>query len=119
MNQQVATKITNDYLKYRGKCKELSEQAVADNPTLTLVRGHYVCPFWGKQAHWWTVRFDGSIYDPSKDQFPSKGIGEYVPFNGIVECAQCGVEMKEDEVNRVEGNYGFCSTKCAMRFVGL
>ncbi len=33
---------TSDYLKYRGKCKEMSEQLCATDPTLTLVRGYYV-----------------------------------------------------------------------------
>ena len=36
----------SDYLKYRGKCKEMSEALVANNPALRLVRGHYWCPIW-------------------------------------------------------------------------
>ena len=34
----------NDYLKYRGKCKEFCEELVRENPDLTMVRGHYWCP---------------------------------------------------------------------------
>ena len=71
-----------DYQKYRGKCKEFSQEAVLRDPTLRLVRGFYHCPFWGEQPHWWTVRLDGSIYDPTKDQFPSKGLGNYEEFTG-------------------------------------
>jgi len=104
----------NDYLKYRGKCKEMSEAAVAADPTLTLVRGHYHCPLWGEQPHWWTVRQDGTIYDPTKNQFPSKGIGEYVPFNGTVSCEQCGKEVHEDDAV-LYGNYAFCSGECVCR----
>ena len=108
----------SDYLKYRGKCKELCEQAIAADPTLTLVRGHYYCPAWGEQAHWWCVRHDGTIFDPTKDQFPSKGIGEYVPFDGKAHCAQCGKEGAEEDFH-YEGRYAFCGDACHMRFVGL
>jgi hypothetical protein len=73
----------SDYIKYRGKCKELAEQAVIDDPALRLVRGWYVDPLWGKEQHWWTVRPDGTIYDPTKLQFPSKGTGEYIEFEGV------------------------------------
>lgn len=108
----------NDYLKYRGKCKELSEEAIKQDSTLTLVRGHYICQFWGEQDHWWTVRKDGSIYDPSKNQFPSKGIGEYIPFNGICYCAECGKEINEQDAD-IEGRYAFCSYTCHGKFVGV
>jgi hypothetical protein len=110
----------SDYLKFRGKCKELSEAAVIVDPTLTLVRGHYFCPIWNsEEQHWWTVRQDGSIYDPSAAQFPSKGCGIYTPFDGTVECSECGKSMMEDDVNRFESRYAFCSSRCYGRFVGL
>ena len=105
------------YQQFRGKCKELSEAAVATDPTLTLVRGHYFCPIWNSnQAHWWTTRPDGSIYDPTKNQFPSKGAGIYKPFDGTVECDQCGKGMTENEAaeNSVS-NYAFCSYDCYVR----
>lgn len=109
----------NDYLKFRGKCREAAEAAVLEDPTLRLVRGHYHCPLWGtEEAHWWCVRPDGSIFDPTARQFPSKGLGEYVEFNGVVECAQCGKEIPEAEA-RFDSRYAFCSSACNMRFVGL
>src|ERR1700741_407442 len=73
----------NDYLKYRGKCKELSENAVKADSSLILCRGHYYDFLWGEQAHWWCKKKDGTIVDLTKDQFPSKGSGKYVEFNGI------------------------------------
>lgn len=108
----------NDYLFYRGRCKELSEAAVLADPTLTLVRGHYHCFAWGVQPHWWTVRPDGTIYDPSALQFPSKGWGEYVPFDGTVTCEECGKVVKEADAV-FESNYALCSHRCLMRLVGL
>jgi hypothetical protein len=102
---------TEDYIQYRGKCKEMSEDAIANDPTLTLVRGHYWCPFWGTQPHWWTVRQDGTIYDPTARQFPSKGEGDYIPFDGKVTCSECGKEVEEDEAY-YHGNYALCSYEC-------
>lgn len=107
------------YLKFRGRCKELSERACAEDADLTLVRGHYFCPIWNSnEQHWWCVKGDGTIFDPSKDQFPSSGLGIYTPFDGVVACAECGKEVLEKEA-RFDGNYPFCSSECNMRFVGL
>jgi len=101
------------YEKYRGKCKEYCDAAVAADSTLTLVRGHYWWPVWDRnEEHWWTTRPDGTIYDPTVEQFPSLGCGEYTPFNGIVECAQCGKEGKEEEDYHPMGNYICCSSEC-------
>lgn len=65
----------SDYIQFRGKCKEMSQELVKADPSLTLVRGHYHCPIWGKQAHWWVNDEDGNIIDPTARQFPSKGNG--------------------------------------------
>jgi hypothetical protein len=108
-----------NYRIFRGRCQELSEQACAADPSLTLVRGHYFCPLWGtEEPHWWCVRPDGTIHDPSKQQFPSNGLGIYTPFDGWVACAECGKEIKEEEAD-IEGNYAFCSYGCHGRFVGV
>jgi hypothetical protein len=107
-----------DYQKYRGKCKEMSEALIADNPNLTLVRGYYMCPFWGEQPHWWVKDKDGTIIDPTKDQFPSKGRAEYVEFDGNIACSECGKSIKEEDAD-IDGNYAFCSYDCHARFVGL
>lgn len=107
------------YRLYRGTCQELCANAICVDPTLTLVRGHYFCPVWcTNEPHWWCVRADGSIYDPSRLQFPSKGHGTYEPFTGMVECAQCGKEIKEEDAD-FESNYAFCSYQCLGRFIGV
>ena len=111
--------MTTDYMKYRGKCKELSEELCKKDNTLVLVRGHYFCPIWNTEnQHWWCEKPDGTIVDPTRKQFPSHGHGIYTPFNGYVQCSNCGHEMKEEE-GRYESNYVFCSILCHMRFVGL
>lgn len=111
--------MTTDYLKYRGKCKEMSEAAVLADPTLTLVRGHYYCPIWNSdEPHWWCVKPDGTIVDPTARQFPSKGLGIYTPFDGLVTCAECGKEVPEDKA-LFESSYAFCSGRCFGAFVGV
>ena len=117
-DQDYADLPENAYLKYRGKCKEMSEALVAADPSLTLCRGHYHCPMWGEQAHWWCKKQDGTIIDPTKDQFPSRGAGEYVEFDGTVECSNCGKKMREDEAE-YESRYAFCSYECHGKFVGV
>lgn len=116
--RQATEQEQSNYMTYRGKCKQLCEQAVADDPTLTLVRGHYYDYEWGEQPHWWTVRPDGSIYDPTALQFPSKGAGVYVPFSGMLNCSECGKEMREEDA-QLASNYAFCSDLCYGRFVGV
>lgn len=109
---------SENYAKFRGKCREYAEAACKKDPSLTLVRGHYLCPFWGKQPHWWCKKPDGTIVDPTVKQFPVPSVGEYVEFNGVIQCSECGKEMKEEEAD-IDGNYAFCSTKCHLLFVGL
>lgn len=108
----------SDYIKYRGKCREMSEDLASKDPTLTLVRGHYFCPFWGEQPHWWVKDQNGKIIDPTAMQFPSKGKGAYVEFDGTISCSECGKDMKEEDAD-ISGKYAFCSMPCHMRFVGL
>ena len=111
--------VNTGYQKFRGKCKEYAEAACATDPSLRLVRGHYFCPIWNvNEPHWWTQRPDGTIYDPTKDQFPSAGLGTYTEFTGVVACAECGKEVKEEEAD-FDGNYAFCSYFCHGRFVGV
>lgn len=111
--------IRNDYLEFRGKCKSLSEQAILDDPSLTLIRGYYFCPIWAsEEPHWWTVRKDGSIYDPSARQFPSNGHGFYTEFDGNIECSNCGKIVKEEDAS-FDSNYAFCSNRCHGQFIGI
>jgi hypothetical protein len=107
------------YRLYRGRCKELSEAACAADPTLKLVRGHYYCPIWNsEEPHWWTLRQDGTIHDPTREQFPSHGCGEYTPFDGMVSCEECGKNIAEEDAI-IESNYAFCSGRCYGKCVGV
>lgn len=117
---QTPEQAAEGYRLFRGKCKEYCEALLLQNPSLTLVRGHYFCPIWGSnEAHWWLVDKDGSITDPTVRQFPSNGHGIYEPFNGKVKCSNCNKEMTEEEIRDSHSNYVFCSGSCHARFVGL
>lgn len=100
----------------RGRCRELSEAACADDPTLRLVRGWYDDPFWGEREHWWTTRPDGTIHDPTASQFPVGGIAEwYRPFVGTYPCQECGTEVAEADLYLGVT----CSGRCYGRMVGV
>lgn len=103
-------------VRLRGKCREFAEAACADDSTLTLVRGWYCDPTWGRQEHWWTVRADGTIHDPTSAQFPMGGVAAwYEPFTGLYPCEQCGREVPEADLYQ-----GItCSGRCYGRMVGL
>ncbi len=108
-----------DYMKYRGKCKESCEDLVKKDSSLTLVRGHYICPINGKEQHWWCKDSDGNIIDPTVKQFITKGVGaEYVEFDGMIACDECGKRIREEEAD-IDGRYAFCSYQCHGKFVGL
>ena len=111
--------IDSDYIQYRGKCLEMSQAAVAADPTLTLVRGYYMCPLWNTvEPHWWTKRPDGTIYDPTAKQFPSKGAGFYEEFIGIISCEHCGKGVAEQDAYFYE-HHAYCSETCFGHDVGF
>lgn len=70
--------MNDDYIKYRGKCKEYCDRLMLERPELTLVRGYYHCPYEGKLDHWWCKDDQGTIIDSTARQFTSKGIGGIV-----------------------------------------
>jgi len=96
----------------------MSEALVKEDPTLRLVRGHYFCPHFGEQAHWWCEKSDGTVVDPTAAQFPSNGSGMYIEFDGNVTCETCGKEMREEEAIMMS-RYPVCSDRCAMTLVGI
>ena len=92
-----------------GQCVEVTAAMAGAFPELRRVRGHYVCPWWGTRAHWWLVTDAGDIVDPTAAQFPSKGMGEYVPWREGDEeptgkCLNCAGECYRHAT--------FCSVAC-------
>ena len=108
----------SDYPKFRGKCKEYSEALIAKDPTLTLVRGFYICPIWGEQQHFWVKDQKGNIIDPTKNQFPSRGCGDYIEWDNKYYCDECGKETTP-ETGFVYGCFIYCDYACACHAVGI
>lgn len=111
--------MATDYLTYRGRCKELADEAFMLDPTLEVVAGWYICPLWGKQAHWWCKKPDGTIVDPSVKQFPTAGFGaEYIEYDGVIECEFCQKSLPETEAYR-HAQHIYCSYECFGHDVGF
>ena len=113
MKPEYVAWIAEHITETHGTCKEVTEQMAAAFPELTRVRGHYYCWAWGERAHWW-LTYAGDIIDPTSQQFPSKGHGEYVPWpedapepTGM--CPNCG--------DPCYGGDTCCSERCAQSYV--
>ena len=93
----------------RGTCYTSCRQLMEMHPELVLVRGHYLDPDWGSQEHWWCQTPEGEIVDPTKEQFPSMGMGVYKPWDESQDeptglCPDCGGYCYEGS--------DFCSEEC-------
>lgn len=121
---RTAEQIAEGYRLYRGRCKELCEERLKTDPSLRLVRGHVFVHLWPsdpRQAHWWLEKQDGTIVDPSWQQFPfqeAPSKEHYDEFDGTVQCSNCGKEGQENDFS-FESNYAFCSHHCHGQFVGI
>jgi len=71
---------TNVPTNCAGLCGVYADKMAGAFPELTSVWGTYVCPVWGEQAHWFCLTPTKEIIDPTASQFPSKGAGQYKPF---------------------------------------
>tara|TARA_R110000803_G_scaffold32357_2_gene71378 strand:- start:5188 stop:5559 length:372 start_codon:yes stop_codon:yes gene_type:complete len=105
-SQWISSNVTETY----GQCGNVTAAMQAEFPELTRVRGHYYCLAWGQRQHWWLVDIQGNIVDPTSDQFPSKGTGQYEPWTeGAQEptgkCHNCGELHYESGI--------CCSDDCA------
>lgn len=97
-----------------GNCKGATALMVEAFPDLRRARGHYYCPAWGPREHWWCVREDGEIVDPTAGQFPSKGHGHYEEWDSSQpeptgKCPECGAYA-------YDGNT-FCSDGCDAKYM--
>jgi len=96
-----------------GNCAEITLAMGRQFPGLQRVRGHYMCPVWGERAHWWMVDANGNVVDPTADQFPSRGTGEYIPW---VEGAQEPTGMCPNCGGAVYDGGTVCSENCYVEF---
>lgn len=71
----------------QNQCMLASKEMSIEFPELRLVRGHYYY-----SEHWWLEAPDGSIVDPTKEQFlPGYEYKEYAGPDPVGKCLVCGV----------------------------
>lgn len=93
----------------RGKCSDATKEMVAAFPELRRVCGFVRAP-WGDDQHWWCIAPDGSVVDPTREQFPAVFGYEEVdlanPHRPIPtgRCADCGEPTFNGE--------SFCGSAC-------
>lgn len=111
---------SEDYNKYRGKCKEFSKRLVKHDLSLKLVKGFYFCPILNREEqHWWCKDKNDRIIDPTKKQFPSKGNGTYREFEGYFNCSNCNNKVYVNSKNTIiEGRHSYCNDDCYKEYVG-
>jgi hypothetical protein len=91
-------------------CREVTQSMAEAFPDLKRIRGHYCCPVSGTQPHWWLIDSQGSIVDPTANQFPSRGTGDYVEYAGpepTGKCLDCGELVYTADL--------FCDDTCRLR----
>ena len=96
-----------------GTCCHATKLMQEEFPELERVRGHYYDTIWGEREHWWLIAPKGKIIDPTAQQFPSKGMGVYVQWEGGPEptgkCPNCGQYVYNGDQ--------ICSKKCELAFI--
>lgn len=102
----------------RGCCQEAVEAMVQDFPELRKAAGFVYCD-WGRDEHWWCVAPDGSVVDPTREQFNIVFEYEELDLNDpktrdrvpIGRCVNCG-----EETYRSSYSSEVCSESCASAF---
>jgi len=105
----------------RGKCFGTTAMMVNAFPELRRVRGHYLCPSWGRQEHWWCLAPDGTIVDPTGHQFPScylypgisLGVYEPLPDDAEAPIGKCMVCGSYCWASEAAPSTNACSSECA------
>lgn len=110
MNTAMPTPVVPPAPELAGRCEELARAACDQDPTLSLERGWFYDRLTGRQyEHWWTVRADGTIFDPSVGQFAAAALAtdaDYHPYRGVFNCYGCGTPVHEDSPHRYNDSFG-------------
>lgn len=113
-------KIKNKVL--RGFCHSISQEMVAEFPELRLAKGYFEDDYGAKRSHWWCIAPDGTIVDPTIDQFESNfkiTASRYEEYDElkhgplpIGKCYNCGSYIYADEQDDNYSSISFCEQKC-------
>lgn len=104
---------------YAGKCHLYVWEWIKYNPELKPQSGFYECPIWGVRQHWWAINEIGMVFDPTSMQFPSNGMGEYIPLHKAdIPCCECGDVVPPFKIGFWHHNHMVCSDECYGSLVG-
>lgn len=96
----------------RGKCATATEEMVKAFPELRRVGG-FVDVEWGRDQHWWCVAPDGSIVDPTVEQFGLWPVQyEELDLNDPATRARIPTGKCMDCGHEVYGGATFCNEAC-------
>lgn len=86
-----------NYTKFRGKCEDMSEALCEKDKSLTLVRGYYHCPLWGKQSQMGDVNTK-VVCETEEESLTCKNMKEYGDSMDCerYKCTVCGRRTKLD-----------------------
>ncbi len=103
-----------------GRCREASAKMHEAFPELRIVKGHVYCQ-WGKRSHSWLQCDDGTVVDPTADQFGV--ILDYEEWNPgdevrVGKCMECGENIwrEVDTLSDPAHVERFCGTACENTF---
>jgi hypothetical protein len=98
-----------------GWCQFAATKMAKQFPELRLARGWYGTPQ-RKSAHWWCVAVDGTIVDPTGEQFKERGLFDrYIELDvNAIACTGCTSTVAESDPSfYVVADSPFCSKTCA------
>lgn len=92
------------YEEAYGKCKDQSIRMMESFPNLKCVYGLYYDPYIGPREHFWLYdpTDENCVVDPTKIQFPSKGVFTYEVFYPINPHTLERLDRKEIELHLFE-----------------
>lgn len=102
----------------RHKCQQFCEKFVQKFPHLSRQPG-----FVGSSEHWWLIDSDGTIVDPTGEQFGNVPKTRYIRYNPhrhkvhLFNCRDCGTEVFDLIENADNYIDGFCSEECCDTYV--
>jgi hypothetical protein len=104
----------------RHMCQGRSKAMCEAFPELRRVRGIYHCLAGDRVQHWWCEAPDGTVVDPTAQQFLSQGDGRYEELSDeyiadhfpIGKCPNCG-----EHIYKGDYSTSFCTKDCADSYV--
>ena len=109
----IAAYLTRNDNFVRGRCSRATAEMIEAFPELRRACG-FAHVSWGRDQHWWCVAPDGSIVDPTVNQFGQLGVLQYEELdpNDTATRARVPSGTCMDCGGDVYNGATFCSSEC-------